>query len=88
MHTAWSTAAVVYLPIQASWLHQIEIIFSIVQRKVIKPGEFADLEELADRLLAFQDRYNTTAEPIDWHCGRKSLDRLVERLASQEPLAA
>ena len=42
----------------------MEIFFSIVQRKVIKPGDFADLQELADRLMAFQDRYNTSAEPL------------------------
>jgi hypothetical protein len=55
---------------------------------VIKPGDFADLDELAERLLAFQDRYNATAEPFDWHYGRKSLDRLLERLTLHEPLAA
>ena len=88
MRRTWPTAELVHLPVHASWLNQIEIYFSIVQRKVIKPGDFADLEELAARLLAFQDRYNTTAEPFDWHFGRKSLDRLLERLAIHEPLAA
>jgi len=38
--------------------------------------------------LAFQVRYNTAAEPFDWHFGRKSLDRLLERLTAHEPLAA
>ena len=88
MRSTWPTAQLVHLPIHASWLNQTEIYFSIVQRKVIKPGDFADLEELAERLLAFQVRYNTTAEPFDWHFGRKSLDRLLERLAIHEPLAA
>ncbi|MCU1614424.1 MAG: family transposase [Frankiales bacterium] len=88
MRSTWPTAELVHLPVHASWLNQIEIYFSIVQRKVIKPGDFADLEELAARLLAFQDRYNATAEPFDWHFGRKSLDRLLERLAIHEPLAA
>ena len=88
MRSTWSPAELVHLPVHASWLNQIEIYFSIVQRKVIKPGDFADLEELAARLLAFQDRYNATAEPFDWHFGRKSLDRLLERLAIHEPLAA
>jgi hypothetical protein len=78
----------VHLPIHASWLNQVEIFFSIVQRKVIKPGDFADLEQLARRLLAFQDRYNSNAEPFDWHFGRKSLNRLLQRLAIHEPLAA
>src|SRR4051794_22812713 len=88
MRSTWPTAELVHLPVHASWLNQIEIYFSIVQRKVIKPGDFAGLEELAARLLAFQDRYNTTAEPFDWHFGRKSLDRLLERLAIHETLAA
>jgi transposase len=88
MHAAWPSAELVHLPIHASWLNQVEIFFSIVQRKVIKPGDFADLQELAERLMAFQDRYNATAEPFDWHFGRKSLDRLLERLAVHEPLAA
>jgi transposase len=88
MRAAWPTAELIHLPIHASWLNQVEIFFSIVQRKVIKPGDFADLDALADRLLAFQDRYNATAEPFDWHFGRKSLDRLLERLSIHEPLAA
>jgi hypothetical protein len=88
MHATWPTACLVHLPVHASWLNQIEIFFSIVQRKLIKPGDFADLAELADRLMAFQDRYNTTAEPFDWHFGRKSLNRLLERLTVHEPLAA
>jgi transposase len=88
MRAAWPTAELVHLPIHASWLNQVEIFFSIVQRKVIKPGDFADLDQLTDRLLTFQDRYNATAEPFDWHFGRKSLDRLLQRLAVHEPLAA
>jgi transposase len=88
MHAAWPTAELVHLPIHASWLNQVEIFFSIVQRKVIKPGDFADLDALAERLLAFQDRYNAAAEPFDWHFGRKSLNRLLERLTVHEPLAA
>jgi len=87
MRTTWPTAELVHLPVHASWLNQVEI-FSIVQRKVIKPGDFTDPEKLAERLLAFQDRYNATAEPFDWRFGRKSLDRLLERLTVHEPRAA
>jgi hypothetical protein len=78
----------VHLPIHASWLNQVEIFFSIVGRKVIKPGDFTNPEELTQRLLAFQDRYNATGEPFDWHFGRKSLDRLLERLSVHQPQAA
>jgi len=41
----------------ASWLNQIEIYFSIVQRKVLTPNDFTDLDDVASRLLAFQDRH-------------------------------
>jgi transposase len=88
MHATWPTACLVHLPIHASWLNQVEIVFSIVQRKVVKPGDFADLNELAAHLLAFQERYNATAEPFDWHFTRASLDRMLERLAIHESLAA
>ena len=88
MQATWPIACLVHLPVHASWLNQIEIFFSIVQRKVIKPGDFADLDELAERLLAFQDRYNTTAEPFDWRFTRRSLDRLLQRLIDHYPQAA
>lgn len=88
MQAAWPTACLVHLPIHASWLNQIEIFFSIVQRKVITPQDFADLQALADRLAAFEDRYNATAEPFDWHYTRQSLDRHLERLTLHQPLAA
>jgi hypothetical protein len=55
---------------------------------VIKPGDFTDLTQLGRRLLAFQDRYNATAEPFDWHFTRRALDRLLDRLAVHEPRAA
>jgi hypothetical protein len=88
MQATWPTACLVHLPIHASWLNQIEIFFSIVQRKVIKPQDFADLQALIDRLAAFEVRYNATAEPFDWHYTRQSLDRHLERLTLHEPQAA
>ena len=88
MRQAWPTAELVHLPIHASWLNQVEIFFSIVQRKVVKPQDFDDLDQLTERLIAFQDRYNATAVPFDWRFTRKSLDRLLERLAAHEPQAA
>ena len=43
-------------PIHASWLNQIDIYFSIVSRKVLTPNDFKSLNELEQRLLAFQQR--------------------------------
>lgn len=84
MHTAWPTASLVHLPIHASWLNQVEIYFSIVQRKAISPTDFADLDDLATRVLAFQDRYNNTAEPFDWTYTRNDLNNFLRRLHDQD----
>lgn len=88
MREAWPTAEVVHLPVHASWLNQIEIYFSIVQRKVIKPANFADLPALEQRLLDFETRYNATARPFDWRYTKADLNAHLDRLAIHEPLAA
>ncbi|WP_427017772.1 IS630 family transposase [Pseudarthrobacter sp. P1] len=84
MRTAWPTAVLVHLPVHASWLNQVEIYFSIVGRKAITGGDFATLDELEERLLAFQDRYNATAEPFDWKYTRDDLNDYLKRLARHE----
>lgn len=76
----------VHLPIHASWLNQIEIYFSIVQRKVIKPANFADLKALQNRLLGFETRYNSTAKPFDWRYTKTDLNAYLDRLATHETL--
>ncbi len=88
MNAAWPHAELVHLPIHASWLNQVEIFFSIVQRKVVKPQDFPDLATLEDRLLGFQDRYNATAVPFDWRFGRTALHDLLDRVTAHEPIAA
>ncbi|MEW1974303.1 IS630 family transposase [Microbacterium profundi] len=88
MRDAWPTAQLVHLPVHASWLNQVEIYFSIVQRKVVQPQDFADLHALEDRLLAFQDRYNTTATPFNWRFGRTALHDLLDRVNRHEQAAA
>jgi hypothetical protein len=70
----------IHLPIHASWLNQIEIYFSIVQRKVLTPNDLADLEAVERRLLAFQERYETLALPFEWKFTRADLRRLMARL--------
>jgi transposase len=71
----------VHLPIHASWLNQVEIYFSILERKVLTPADAASLEELAARILAFQDRYEGLAQPFEWKFTRADLTKLLERLA-------
>jgi len=87
MREAWPTAELVHLPVHASWLNQIEIYFSIVQRKVIKPANFADLDALEQRLLSFEARYNATASPFDWRYTKHDMNAYLKRLATHEPLS-
>ena len=84
----WPNLRLIHLPTHALWLNQIEIYFSIVQRKVLTPNDFADLGVLAQHLIAFQERYERAAEPFGWKFTRHDLDRLLSRLAEREPLAS
>ena len=88
MSQAFPNATLIHLPVHASWINQVEIFFSIVQRKVVKPQDFPDLTTLEQRLLDFQDRYNQTAEPFDWRYSRKDLNDYLARLAAHESQAA
>jgi len=88
MSEAFPRATLVHLPVHASWINQVEVFFSIVQRKVVKPQDFPDLPTLEQRLLAFQDRYNHTAQPFDWRYTRKDLNNYLARLAAHENQAA
>jgi hypothetical protein len=42
-----------YTPVHASWLNQIEIYFSIIQRKVLSPNDCTSLQALEDRIIEF-----------------------------------
>jgi hypothetical protein len=68
------------------------IVFSVIQRKVIKPADFADMSALADRLRRFEERYNETARPFDWRFTSSDLTAMLERLdvhrSEEVPLAA
>ena len=85
MSAAWPNAHLVQLPVHASWLNQIEIVFSVIQRKVIKPAEFADPAALQTRLERFEDRYNDTARPFDWRFTSSDLTAMLERVDAHRP---
>jgi transposase len=80
MAAAWRNAVLVHLPVHASWLNQVEVVFSVIQRKVIKPSGIGDAAALAARLLAFTGRYNTTARAFDWKFTRAKLNDLCRRI--------
>jgi len=77
---AYPNAIAVHLPIHASWLNQIEIYFSILQRKALTPNDLGDRYALEERLLGFQERYNRTAQPFRWRFTRQELERRLVQL--------
>ena len=77
----WPKVVPVHLPIHASWLNQIETYFSIVQRKVLTPNDSESLEELHDRILRFQHRYEELAKPFEWKFTKDNLAELLDKLA-------
>jgi DDE superfamily endonuclease len=77
----------VHGPIHASWLNQIEIYFSIVQRKALTPNDFATLADVEHRLLAFQRHYESLAQPFEWTFTRRDLARLLAKLDLAKPEA-
>jgi hypothetical protein len=88
----WPNLILVHTPIHASWLNQIEIYFSIVQRKALTPNDFDSLATVARRLNEFERLYNEIAEPFGWKFTRQNLKewhaRLTQRQATKLPLAA
>ncbi len=82
---AYPNAVLVHTPVHASWLNQVECLFSIVQRKVLTPNDFADLDQVEQRLLAYQDRYNATATPFRWKFTAAHLAEVIARIDRHEP---
>ena len=72
----------VSLPVHASWLNQIEIYFSILQRKVLTPNDFPDLEAVKNRIQEFARLFNRRGKPFDWNFTRADLRELMEKLDS------
>ena len=77
----------VHLPLHASWLNQVEIYFSVVQRKVLTPNDCSDLTQVADRLLAFQSFYEQMAKPFEWKFTRADLHELMHKISRPTPIA-
>jgi hypothetical protein len=85
LENAHPNARLIHLPVHALWLNQIEIYFSILQRKALTPNDFADLDTLAARITAFEEHYRQIAQPFEWTFTRAKLDALLARLADREP---
>src|SRR5581483_8359406 len=53
-------------PTHASWLNQVELWFSIMERRLLRRGEFISTDQLADRIIEFIKAYNRQAKPFRW----------------------
>jgi hypothetical protein len=83
---SWPNLRLLHTPVHASWLNQAEIYFSVTQRKVLQPNNFADLDHLERTLLAFGRHYEQIAKPFDWKFTRADLRKLLARLDHAAPL--
>ena len=80
MARAWPNAHLIHLPTHASWLDPAEIYFYILQRKALTPNDFISLDQIRERLAAFETRYNTIAKPFSWNFTHNDLEDLLHRI--------
>jgi transposase len=78
------SAVMVHTPVHASWLNQVEIVFSVVQRKVVSLNDFTNLDQIEQRLAAFEQRYNANARPFKWKFTPADLDDLLTPIERHE----
>lgn len=71
----------VHTPIHASWLNQVEIYFSIIQRKVLTPNDFPDLDAVRIRLELYAELTNRSPKPFAWKFTRQKLHKWLQRAA-------
>ena len=82
----YPNALLVHTPVHASWLNQVEIYVSLIQRKVLTPNDFADLQQVELRLRLYEELTNREPRPFDWQFTRHDLFNLLQHLASKAKL--
>jgi len=87
LRNQWPNIVPVHLPVHASWLNQIEIYFSIIQRKVLSPNNFQSVSDLKRALLDFQERYQQAAKPFQWKFTKTDLRNLLSKLSAKDKAA-
>jgi hypothetical protein len=85
---SYRKAMLVHTPVHASWLNQVEIYFSIIQRKVLTPNDFADLEEVERRLRLYEELTNREPRPFEWKFNRAALQAFLAKLEAKKALLA
>jgi DDE superfamily endonuclease len=84
---AYPNAILVHTPVHASWLNQVEIYFSLVQRKVLTPNNFANWAEVETRLRLYEELTNRHPRPFDWRFDRRKLGEFLRRMEAKKQLA-
>jgi hypothetical protein len=84
LRTAYPNAIMIHTPVHASWLYQVEIVFSVIQKKVLTPNDFPGAGTLSYALLAFVNRDNRTARPFNWKFSADDLTALLRRTSQHE----
>jgi len=87
MSRAYPNAILVHLPVHASWLNQVEVYFSLLQRKVLTPNDSIDLQELELRIRLYEELTNKQPKPFAWRFTKYDLFDLLQRLAKREAAA-
>ena len=81
---AYRKAILVHTPVHASWLNQVEIYFSIIQRKVLTPNDFPSLAAVEQRLRLYEELTNQEPRPFDWRFNRQALMDFLKRLEARQ----
>ena len=87
MEKAYGNAILVHTPVHASWLNQVEIYFSLLQRKDLTPNDSTDLQELELRIKLYEELTNKQPKPFDWKFTKYDLFDLLQRIARRETAA-
>src|SRR5262250_1743643 len=79
-----SRIILVHTPVHASWLNQVEIYFSIIQRKVLTPNDFTDLAAIRLRLALYEELSNQNPIPFQWQFDRTKLTALLAKIEARQ----
>jgi hypothetical protein len=78
----------IHTPVHASWLNQVEIYFSIIQRKVLTPNDYASLKEVELRLSLYEELTNRCPTPFNWKFNRQKLAILLAKIEARRNFQA
>jgi hypothetical protein len=84
LKAAHPNAVMVHTPVHASWLNQVEVYFSMLQRKVLTPNDSADLLELQTRIRLYEELCNKEPRPFAWRYTKYDLFDLLQRIAARK----